>query len=239
MPILFAAMVQTTYLKIYVETFEERIIIYFKHCIMNNFPSMSVGTVKSIAENYSVFQITRVKEPKAKDIHAEYRIAIVDFTNTNPDVINLQRLVPCTPLTKVEASKHPGKLIPLFRYILGSFEHMGDKYRREHFKKAVFVGRKILKLVSAFQTKVQVIIPTVDVLSNTIQEIIDDLDHGDGADVTTETKLSSGLILNNITGVQIMLSTATAFYDSAKSLCTFIKPVLLIGSKQQSIDHSS
>jgi hypothetical protein len=83
---------------------------------------MSTGTAKSIAEDYSVFQITRVKEPKAKDIHVEYRIAIADFTNTNPDVINLQRLIPCTPLVKVDASKHLRKLIPLFRYIFGLFE---------------------------------------------------------------------------------------------------------------------
>jgi hypothetical protein len=94
-------------------------------------------------------------------------------------------------------------------------------------------------LVSAVQTKVQVIVPPVDVLRSTIQEIIDDLDHGDAADVTTETKLSSGLILNNITGVQIMLSTAAAFMIAPNGFVPLPKPVLLIGSKQQSIDHSS
>jgi hypothetical protein len=90
---------QTTYQNFYVETFEVRVIQFFKHCIMNNFPHMPPGTVKSITEDYCMHQITREKELPPTNNTAEYREAVITFTNTNPDVINLLRLVFVIPLT--------------------------------------------------------------------------------------------------------------------------------------------
>jgi hypothetical protein len=153
---------QTTYNNFYVETYEQRIILYLKHCLMNAFPNMSPGSAKSIAEDYCVYQITREKELDPMSIPAEHREAVITFTSTNPDMINLQRLVPAIPLTKVEASKHPGKLIALFRYILRSFEHMGAKYRREHLRKATFICRKTLKSATALHINLKVIVPSFE-----------------------------------------------------------------------------
>jgi hypothetical protein len=153
---------QTTYNNFYVETYEQRIILYLKHCLMNAFPNMSPGSAKSIAEDYCVYQITREKELDPASIPAEHREAVITFTSTNPDMINLQRLVPAIPLTKVEASKHPGKLIALFRYILRSFEHMGAKYRREHLRKATFICRKTLKSATALHINLKVIVPSFE-----------------------------------------------------------------------------
>jgi hypothetical protein len=138
-------------------------------------------------------------------------------------MINLQHLVPATPLTKVEASKHPGKLIALFRYILRSFEHMGDKYRREHLRKAVFIGRVALKLASSFHTKVQGIVPAFDIQKNTIQDIIDGLDHGSDGGVNEEAKDASDQLLYDIGYIQKHLKNATTFYDAAESWCKYIK----------------
>jgi hypothetical protein len=89
--------IKTTYRNFYVETFESRIIQFLKHCLMNAFPNMSPGSANSIAEDYCIYQITREKELDPASIPAEHREAVITFTSTNPDMINLQRLVPATP----------------------------------------------------------------------------------------------------------------------------------------------
>jgi hypothetical protein len=184
---------------------------------------MSPGSAKSIAEDYCVYQITREKELDPASIPAEHREVVITFTSTNPDMINLQRLVPATPLTKVEASKHPGKLIALFRYILRSFEHMGDKYRREHLRKATFIGRKTLKSATALDINLKVIVPSFERLKYNLEETIDALEQNHGLEVTEEIALSSNQLLLKIKVIQVDFHIATTFYDAAESWCKYIK----------------
>jgi hypothetical protein len=59
---------------------------------MNAFPNKSSGSAKSIAEDYSAYQISREKELDPVSILAEHREAVITLAS-DPDIINLQRLV--------------------------------------------------------------------------------------------------------------------------------------------------
>jgi hypothetical protein len=138
-------------------------------------------------------------------------------------MINLQRLVPAIPLTKVEALKHPGKLIAIFRYILRSFEYMGDKYRRERLKKATFIGRKTLKSVTALHTTLKVIVPSFGQLRYNVEVMLDDLGQSHSPEATEEILFSSNQLLSNIKAIQVNFHIATTFYSAAESWRKYIK----------------
>jgi hypothetical protein len=54
-----------------------------------------------------------------------------------PAIVDLRALIPVTPLTKAAVTSSPGSILPVFRYILRSFESMTYFYHREHLEKTV------------------------------------------------------------------------------------------------------
>jgi hypothetical protein len=66
---------------------------------------------------------------------------------------------------------------------------MGNKYRREHLKKATFIGRKTLKSATALHTSLKVMVPSFGQLRYNVEEMLDDLGQSHSPEATEEMLL--------------------------------------------------
>jgi sulfur relay (sulfurtransferase) DsrF/TusC family protein len=194
---------------------------------MNKYPDMTAGTANKIAEDYAIFTITQTEEPDVNKIPQETRDAVALFISSEPAIVDLRALIPVTPLTKAAVISSPGSILPVFRYILRSFESMTYFYHREHLEKTVSsidntmtFGKNLNKIIAWTVAHLEMMKASVDMLQTSVESdqlyfTNDDVTHFLN-NLVTQAQMFSKY-------VEISLVHFTHFSGSVKKLCKLAK----------------
>jgi hypothetical protein len=215
-----------SYSNFFVETYQQRITTFLKHSLMNKYPDMTAGTANKIAEDYAIFTITQTEEPDVNKIPQETRDAVALFISSEPTIVDLRALISVTPLTKAAVTSSPGSILPVFRYILRSFESMTYFYHREHLEKTVSsigntmaFGKNLNTAIAWIVASLGIMKATVDMLQASVESdqlhFTDDVTHFLN-NLVLQAQMFSG-------NAEISLVHFTNFSGSAKKLCEFAK----------------
>jgi hypothetical protein len=215
-----------SYSNFFVETYQQRITTFLKHSFMNKYPDMTAGTANKIAEDYAIFTITQTEDPDVNKIPEEIRDHVALFISSEPAIVDLRALIPITPLTKVAVTSSPGSILPVFRYILRSFESMTYFYHRERLEKTVSYiditmafGKSLNRVIAWIVASLGMMKASVDMLQTSVESdqlhFTDDVTH-----FLNNLILQAQMFSKN---VEISLVNFTNFSGSVKKLYNFAK----------------